>query len=170
MRESKPGSRNLASPRYAGEVIIPARKRRHGKGFTPERAIPWGQVNTGSALLDRYDGLTPAVMAEGIFGEVRRVQRRPKRADGSRGRPVGPAYLEIEEGQRLAQRGDCEAEDLARRTVAQALADGEFVHKGRHIRLVPTGTGAIRTIPDKGAILKWASVEDLVQAIATGAF
>jgi hypothetical protein len=122
--------------------------------------MPTAPVNDAPT---RY-GTAPRVVVDcGAAGDYVPRMKREKRADGSR-----MAY-EPKAGRPLA-RADLTSEFEARFLVEQALTRGEFVHKGRVHRLVPTATGAVRTIPDKGSILRWASVEDLVQAIATGAF
>jgi hypothetical protein len=100
----------------------------------------------------------------GAAGDFVPRMKRLKRIDGAR-----RAYVPDAVG-RPAERADLTREFEARFLVEQALTRGEFIHKGRRVRLIPTATGAVRTIPDKGSILRWASAEDLVQAIATGAF
>lgn len=151
--------------RYALELVIPAQKRRHGRGYRPERAIPLGVMATSPA--NNAEGAPEAVVYDcGRLGDYKPIQRRRRLPDGTRSRlrPQEPP-----EGARLAKRADMEAEWQARMVVERAITYGvlELPHGVWRVSL--TLTGAIRTIPDKGPVLKWASVEDLVQAIATGA-
>lgn len=104
----------------------------------------------------------------GLVGERRLRPVRPPRADGSRGRPV---EVEVESLRtRPAQRPPIDVEADALRLVERATADGEFIHRGRRVRVLVCPTGAVRTIPDKGAALRWADAATLAAAIACGAF
>jgi hypothetical protein len=156
--------------RFAGELVIPAQKRRHGRGIRPERAIPYGRLATAPAnnLPDDRGAPEALVWDCGVLGDYKPILRRPKRADGSRGRLRMPETPP--EGARLAiRRADLETEFAARIAVERALTWGVLESRGVNWRVSLTLTGAVRTIPDKGKPLKWASVEDLVQAVATGA-
>jgi hypothetical protein len=106
------------------------------------------------------------------LGQVTLRSTRPKRADGSRGMPRDSLFGEVrlDERQRLRERAGLDAEFSCRMQVERAITQGQFVHKGVHVVVQLGAGGRVKTIPDKGRAITWASVSDLAAALACGAF
>lgn len=147
--------------RRDGRVLRPARPARYA-GFG---AMPTSPANDMADVGHRHHLPIPEapVLDCGVAGEYVPRMARKRRVDGSRGRYV-PEQGDVARERRSTH----DAEQDAAWVVAHALQAGQLVYRGRIVRVVPTGTGAIRTIPDKGAVLKWASACDLAEAIALG--
>jgi hypothetical protein len=160
-QERHKSSRLLTSPRYAGEVVIERKKR-------PPRVIPWGRMTAPPqndvALPDTYRVRRQTTWGEWIDDPVPR-RRMGDRHPGARA-PYRGDSVQVVTRETLPV--DALADAMA--LVQRGLATGEMCVGGRTVRLALTLTGAVRTIPDKGPILKWASTYDLADAIARGIF
>jgi hypothetical protein len=161
MHEAKRQSLQAKRAAYEEVWVGPRGQRRY---------VPRGRMATNP--MNNPEGTHPAVVVDlailgigGLSGERRLRLMRPNVGDGSRGRP-----LEIlPQGARLLERAAADTEFDARITVQRAITYGrlEVGRRAWGVRLLDGGR--VLTIPDKGKPLKWASVEDLVQALATGA-
>jgi hypothetical protein len=152
--------------RFAGEIILPAVKKRGRRPGRPERAIPWGSIPTSAA----NDAQLP---------DTYRIQRAtswgawydlpvPRRKRGEVRASTPPAV--DGESARIIRREALPMDELfaARMAIERALTRGFLDVAGVRWRLFPTSTGRIRSVPDKGPVLTWASSADLADALARG--
>jgi len=153
--------RPRSGERFAMELPIPARKPGQPTRFVGFGAMATAPSNIAAA---EFGGEPARVVDLGVLGQYRPRPVREKRPDGSRG-----PQLPVTRGRAL-ERPPIDVEADALRLVERALVDGEFIHRGRRVRVLVCPTGAVRTIPDKGAALRWADAATLAAAIACGAF
>lgn len=152
------------SDRAAFELRVPGRK---GK---PDSVIAYGHMATcpqNNAPAHAAPDNAVVVDLGRALGCVTVRNRRPKRADGSRGAAIAPnvvgtpvarpsldsersAYLDVVRALKVADRGGQDAR--------LALAP--------RVRIVRGAGGVIVTIPDRGAVMRWADIESLVWALA----
>lgn len=144
--------------RSAFEIRVPGRNNR------PETAIACGRLDTppsNNAMIDTGQ-LDRRVVDCGILGDAMVRPRRYRRPDGSRGAPVPPlptvgisALPPTEDALRSALND-----------IKKALKSGQKLALAPTVKVCKTPTGAIVTMPDRGAITKYASVDDLAWALA----
>lgn len=102
-----------------------------------------------------------------FFGDAKPRIQRERRPDGARGRPIAPLPVP---GARAVGRAEPLTESAARFDVLQALAFGKPLQMRPGVRVQLTATRRVQTIPERGRVMTWGSVDDLAQAIACGAF
>lgn len=158
--------------RSAIEVRIPGKK----PGDAP-RYVALGHMSTARQNDSVLALPSRVVYATGPFGEHVARQRRPKRADGSRA-PIPDNVGEIADGltpdqvqERLHPNARIvrEADEVSLRLVKAEVMEALFY--GARLRMrwrVVQEHDQLRTIPDKGKVVRWGSVDDLVQALVQG--
>lgn len=151
--------RPRSGERFALEIPIPGRKPGEPTRFAGFGAIATAPSNAavGAPPMHRVQ------LPDGSWFKPAR-QRREAWAGGRKGPALPVAGAAIE-------RASIDSEFDAAMLVERALITGELIWRGRRVRVIACEhSPAIRTIPDKGAVLKWADRAALVEAIALGLF
>ena len=149
--------------RGAFELRIPGRPGR------PDRFVSYGdmstplQNNAAQDLATRHPAVT--VYLGPILGEFR---VRPKRRRGPTGRgapqPVNVNGLPVVN----TDTPDVDDVEWARVDVLRSLETGDWLGIDPTLRVARSSTGSLMTVPYKGPVTRWASLDDLVLALAMG--
>lgn len=162
MKDRSP-SRIENCQRGAFEVMVPASKP--GGKPTYHSLGEMATAPNNDAALD--DDVVGAKWIDfGPLGTVRVQQTRAKLPGGGRGRPSP-----LQPGQTRLRTPDNDVVQDLRWAINNALLNrcyaDQYDDLAPHVKVVCTD-GVLKTVPDKGMVVRWGSVDDLVRAILAG--
>lgn len=155
------------------EIRLPARRPGQPDRFVSVGAMPTPRQNDAVVSL-------PSVIVEDcgpLLGDYVIRPQRMRRPDKAKGRyidrlgevvdglPPDKVDAKLGPNQRVLREPDDYQVRLARNEVLDALYHGTLLRGRWH---VVQRNGQLRTVPTRGKVVRWGSLEDLVQALAQG--